>query len=304
MSTTPGSIWKLNHERAIHLDRPFLVGILNITPDSFYDGGQVYLPRAAASRAVQMSNDGADALDIGGESTRPGAQRIDACTQIDRVVPAIKAIRNLRVDLPITIVTTSAEVARAAIKAGANAINDVSAATEDDGMLALAAEMGCGLILMHRERPPDQDQYSDQYTESPVQGSVTQRVVGGLRDARDRAIGAGIDPGCIMLDPGLGFGKDIHQNLEVIANTGDLLSLGHPVMSALSRKSFVGRVGLRRGSDPSERLPATLALSVMHLQRGVRVFRVHDVSPHRQALDAAWAQMRCEGAISAMESAN
>lgn len=304
MSTTPGSIWKLNHERAIHLDRPFLVGILNITPDSFYDGGQVYLPRAAASRAVQMRNDGADALDIGGESTRPGAQRIDACTQIDRVVPAIKAIRNLRVDLPITIDTTSAEVARAAIKAGANAINDVSAATEDDGMLALASEMGCGLILMHRERPPDQDQYSDQYTKAPVQGSVTQRVVGGLRDARDRAIGAGIDPGCIMLDPGLGFGKDIRQNLELIANTGDLLSLGHPVMSALSRKSFVGRVGLRRDSDPSERLPATIAFSVMHLQRGARVFRVHDVSPHRQALDAAWAQMRCEGAISAMESAN
>lgn len=304
MSSTPGSVWRLNHERAIHLDRPFLVGILNITPDSFYDGGQVYLPRAAASRAVQMSNDGADALDIGGESTRPGAQRIDACTQIDRVVPAIKAIRNHRVDLPITIDTTSAEVARAAIEAGANAINDVSAATEDDGMLALVAEMGCGLILMHRERPPDQDQYSDQYTESPVQGSVTQRVVGGLRDARDRAIGAGIDPGCIMLDPGLGFGKDIRQNLELIANTGDLLSLGHPVMSALSRKSFVGRVGLRRDSDPSERLPATIALSVMHLQRGARVFRVHDVGAHRQSLDAAWAQMRCEGAISATESAN
>ena len=304
MSTTPGSIWKLNHERVIHLDRPFLVGILNITPDSFSDGGEYNAPEQAVERAKWMMDEGADALDIGGESTRPGAQRINACAQIERVVPVIRAIRDAGIELPITIDTTRAETARAALRVGADAINDVSAATEDDGMLALAAEMGCGLILMHRERPPDQDQYSDQYTESPVQGSVTQRVVGGLRDARDRAIGAGIDPGCIMLDPGLGFGKDIRQNLELIANTGDLLSLGHPVMSALSRKSFVGRVGLRRDSDPSERLPATIAFSVMHLQRGARVFRIHDVSPHRQALDAAWAQMRCEGAISAMESAN
>ncbi len=107
-----------------------------------------------------------------------------------------------------------------------------------------------------------------------------------------------------MLDPGLGFGKDTRQNLELIATTQDLVALGHPVMSALSRKSFVGRVGLRRDSDPSERLPATLALSVMHLQRGARVFRVHDVAAHRQALDAAWALIRQDGAVSAMESAN
>lgn len=304
MSTTPGSIWTLNHERAIHLDRPFLVGILNITPDSFADGGDYNTPEQSVERARRMVDEDADALDIGGESTRPGARRVNACAQIERVVPVIRAIRDAGIDLPITIDTTRAETARAALRVGADAINDVSAGTEDDGMLALAAEMGCGLILMHRELPPDQDRYSDEYTQAPVQGSVTQRVAGGLRDARDRAIGAGIDPGCIMLDPGLGFGKDIRQNLELIANTGDLLSLGHPVMSALSRKSFVGRVGLRRDSDPSERLPATIALSVMHLQRGARVFRVHDVSPHRQALDAAWALMTRNGAISASESAN
>ena len=191
-----------------------------------------------------------------------------------------------------------------ALRVGADAINDVSAGTEDDGMLALASEMGCGLILMHRERPPDQDQYSDQYTKAPVEGSVTQRVVGGLRDARDRAIGAGIDPGCIMLDPGLGFGKDVEQNLELIETTPELVALGHPVMSALSRKSFVGRVGLGRDSDPSERLPATLALSTIHLRRGARVLRVHDVSAHRQALDAAWALMAHNSTISASESAN
>lgn len=304
MSTTPGPVWKISHERAVRLDRPFLVGILNITPDSFSDGGDYNTPARAAERARRMLDEGADALDVGGESTRPGATRISACAQIDRVVPVIRAIRDAGIELPITIDTTSAEVARAAIDAGADAINDVSAATEDDGTLALASEMGCGLILMHRERPPEQDRYSDQYTDPPVQGSVTDRVVGALRIARDRAIDAGIDPGCIMLDPGLGFGKDTRQNLELIATTQDLVALGHPVMSALSRKSFVGRVGLRRDSDPSERLPATLALSVMHLQRGARVFRVHDVAAHRQALDAAWALIRQDGAVSAMESAN
>ncbi len=304
MSNTPGHVWNINHERAIHLDRPFLVGILNITPDSFSDGGDYNTPTRAADRARRMLEEGADALDIGGESTRPGATRISACAQIDRVVPVIRAIRDAGIELPITIDTTRAEAARAAIRVGADAINDVSAATEDDGMLALAAEMGCGLILMHRERPPELDEFSDQYQRAPVSGTVSERVVGALRSARDLATSAGIDPACIVLDPGLGFGKDVAQNLELINTAQSLVSLGHPVMSALSRKSFVGRVGLGRDSDPSERLPATLALSVMHLQRGARLFRVHDVAAHRQALDAAWAAIGQDGAVSTMESAN
>lgn len=304
MSTSHGTTWKLNHERAVHLDRPFLVGVLNITPDSFADGGAYNAPGRALERAMRFLGEGADGLDIGGESTRPGATRISPCEQIERVVPVIRAIRDAGIELPITIDTTRAETARAALRVGADAINDVSAASEDDGMLALASEMGCGLILMHRERPPQQDQYSDQYDLAPVAGSVTDRVVGSLRGARDRAIGAGVDPACVMLDPGLGFGKDVDQNLELIGSTPCLLGLGHPVMSALSRKSFVGRVGLGRDSNPSERLPATIALSVMHLQRGARVFRVHDVAEHRQALDAAWALAARESGFSPSESAN
>lgn len=288
MSGAGEHIWTLNHERAIHLDRPFLIGVLNITPDSFSDGGAYNSPEQAADRAKRMRDEGADALDIGGESTRPGAERVNACDQITRVVPVIKAIRSAGVSLPITIDTTLAEVARAALDAGADAINDVSAGLEDNAMFALAAERCCGLILMHRERPPEHDQYSDQYAKSPVRGSVTRRVIDSLRNVRDHAIAAGVLRRCIMLDPGLGFGKDVDQNLELIQTTPELVALGHPILSALSRKSFVGRISLNRDSSPKERLEGTLACSVLHLVRGARAFRVHDVGPHRAALDAAW----------------
>jgi dihydropteroate synthase len=289
MNEAVDSIWTINHERAIHLDRPFLIGVLNITPDSFSDGGVHDTPTRALEHARVMVDEGADALDIGGESTRPGAQRIDSDEQIRRVIPVIEAIRAAGIDLPISIDTTRATVARAALDAGADAINDVSAGAEDSGMLTLAGERGCGLILMHRERPPEQDQFSDQYTEPPVAGSVRGRVIEALRGARDRALAAGVEPGCIMLDPGLGFGKNVAQNLELIRCTPELVALGHPVLSALSRKSFVGRVSLGRDSSPDERLEGTLACSVLHLSLGARCFRVHDVAAHRAALDAGWA---------------
>ncbi len=286
--------WAINHERAIHMDRPFLIGVLNITPDSFSDGGAYNAPIQAVDRAKQMLGEGADALDIGGESTRPGAQRIGANEQIARVCPVIESIRAAGITLPITIDTTRAGVARAALDAGADAINDVSAGAEDEGMLALAAERRCGLILMHRERSPELDRFSDQYDHPPVRGSVTHRVVDALGAARDRAVRAGVAHECIMLDPGLGFGKDVQQNLELIGTTPRLVALGRPVLSALSRKSFVGRISLDRDSSPDERLEGTLACSVLHLSGGACAFRVHDVAPHRAALDAAWRVLRAE----------
>ncbi len=270
------------------------MGILNITPDSFSDGGDYNTPALALQRARCMIDEGADLLDIGGESTRPGAQRISEHEQISRVVPVIRAIRAASIELPISIDTTRASVAQAALEAGADIINDVSAGSEDESILALAAQKRCGLILMHRERPPERDRFSDQYALAPVTGSVTRRVVGALHEALLCANRAGVASDSVMLDPGLGFGKDVTQNLELIETTPEQLALGRPVLSALSRKSFVGRVGLGRDSDPSERLPATLALSVMHLQRGARVFRVHDVAAHRQALDAAWSLLTRE----------
>lgn len=288
MTGTGEPIWTLNHERTILLDRPFLIGILNITPDSFSDGGAYNAPGQALERAKCMLDEGADALDIGGESTRPGAERISASEQIQRVVPVISAIRAAGLTLPISIDTTLAAVAQAALDAGCDAINDVSAGGEDPAMLRLAAERGCGLILMHREHPPEIDRYSDEYARPPLHGRVTGRVIDSLRIARDRAVDAGVAHGCIMLDPGLGFGKDVEQNLELISTTPQLVALGHPVLSALSRKSFVGRISLNRDSDPEERLAGTLGCSVMHLSCGAMAFRVHDVAPHRAALDAAW----------------
>lgn len=288
MSDTDTPIWRLSNERVVPLDRPFLVGVLNITPDSFSDGGDYNAPDRALARARDMLEAGADALDIGGESTRPGAHRVGASEQINRVVPVIRAVRDAGIALPISIDTTLAEVARAALDAGADAINDVSAGAEDAGVLSLAAARGCGLILMHRERPPDRDEYSDRYRTAPVRGRVTARVVDALHAAMNRATDAGVQADRIVLDPGLGFGKDVGQNLELIRTTGELLALGRPVMSALSRKSFVGRVSLGRDSQPGERLAGTLACSVLHLSFGARLFRVHDVGEHRRALDAAW----------------
>ena len=271
------------------------MGILNATPDSFSDGGQLDTVEAGIERARRMVDEGADGLDIGGESTRPRADRVSVKEQIRRVVPMIEGIRKAGVDLVISVDTTRSEVAQASLDAGGDVINDVSAGQEDSGMFPLGADRGCGLVLMHRVLAPEQDQYSDQYSDQnqarPIEKDAVGRVIAELGARRDLAVEAGVEPRCIVLDPGLGFGKDVGQNLELIRRTAELSALGHVVMSGLSRKSFVGRVSLGRDSEPSERLGGTLGLSVMHMLAGARIFRVHDVGSHREALDSAWDAM-------------
>lgn len=290
--------WKLSSRRVVSFGHPFLVGILNVTPDSFSDGGELGTVALVVERARAMVDQGADMLDIGGESTRPGAERVGVEEQIRRVVPMVEGIRSAGIEVPISVDTTREAVARAALDAGGDVINDVSAGEEDSGMFALAGARGCGLILMHRVVVAAQDRYSDAYAPDgqeggmPIAKDVVRSVSRALGQCRDKAIEAGVDRDCIVLDPGLGFGKGVEQNLELIRSTGVLVGMGHPVMSALSRKSFVGRVSLGRDSSPDERLAGTLAFSVMHLQAGARLFRVHDVGAHRQALDAAWALQR------------
>jgi dihydropteroate synthase len=305
--------WALGNGREVVLDRPRLLGVLNTTPDSFHAASRVDAGRALdAARA--MVGAGADALDVGGESTRPGAPPVPEDEQIARVVPVVRALRAAEAPLrhvPVSIDTTRVPVARAALDAGADAINDVSGASDDPGMLALAASSGAGLVLMHRLRPPAADVFSDRYSVPPEYGPVAVAgaagesggesggVVAHVRAflaARLRAaLDAGVAPERILLDPGLGFGKSVEQNLDLLRATPELLALGRPVLSALSRKSFVGRVGLARDSDPAERLPATLALSLLHLHAGARLFRVHDVAEHAQALRAAWACLSAPG---------
>ncbi len=287
--------WDLGRGRSIRLDRPRIVAILNVTPDSFADGGKLGSPEDAARAAAEAVGAGAVMLDIGGESTRPGAARVGEGEQIRRVVPPIEAIRSAGLDVPISVDTTRSGAARAALDAGADAVNDVSAGTEDDAMLALCAERGCGLVLMHRLAPPAEDSYSDEYHRAPEYADVVADVRAFLGARLRAATDAGIDASRVVLDPGLGFGKSVEQNLELIERTGELVSLGRPVLSALSRKSFVGRASLGRESSPGERLAGTLALSAAHLRAGARLFRVHDVAEHAEALAAAWAAILAGG---------
>ncbi|MFK7760121.1 MAG: dihydropteroate synthase [Phycisphaerales bacterium] len=282
---------KAQSARAIILDRPCVVCILNITPDSFSDGGEYNSVEMALDRARSAVSDGADMLDIGGESTRPGAERISVDEQINRVIPVIGAIRDSGMHIPISIDTTQSIVAREALKAGADAINDVSAMTEDPDMMGLASSAGCGVVLMHRLTTPDRDSYSDQYDQNPVYTDVVGEVVRVLGAQRDELVKMGVDNQHIVLDPGMGFGKSVEDNLALINRTGEIAQLGCPVMSGLSRKSFVGRLGLGRDSEPSERVGASVGLSVVHLLSGARIFRVHDVAQHRSALDAAWSAL-------------
>ncbi len=289
--------WRAGAAKSIVLDQPRILAILNVTPDSFSDGGTYATPEAVAEAAALALRDGADGLDVGGESTRPGARRVPAAEQIRRIVPAIRAIRSaVGPAPPMSVDTTLAEVAAAALDTGADAINDVSAGTEDARMLDLAARRGAGVILMHRLAPPQQDSYSDRYATPPdysAGGGVVAVVRQFLADRAAAALAAGIAPEGIVLDPGLGFGKTVDQNLELIARTGELAALGYPILSGASRKSFVGRVsGLGAESSPLQRVHGSVALSVVHWSRGASIFRVHDVPAHAQALRAASAAAR------------
>ena len=282
--------WRIAPDRELSLDQPRLMGILNLTPDSFSDGGKYATGDAAADAALRMRDEGACMIDVGGESTRPGAAPVDAAEQIRRTIPVIQAIRKPAAssELLISIDTTSEKVAQAALDAGANVINDISAGRDDPRMFALASSWHCGIILMHRRTSPGQDNYSDQYVAAP---DYAGDVVGAVRrflDGRCRqAVGAGIDPRGIVVDPGLGFGKNVEQNYELARRVGELMAMGYPILSAASRKSFIGAASGE--CDPSRRINGTLAISVAHYLAGVRLFRVHDVAAHRQALAVARA---------------
>lgn len=279
------------HNRSFHV-----AGILNITPDSFAESSRYLSVESAVDAAKRMVLEGADSLDIGGESTRPGSEAVSADEQIRRVVAVIRAIASLRLGVKefawaepvrISIDTTSAAVAEAALDAGATCINDISAGRDDARMFSVAAERRCAAILMHREMKPQADRYSDKYSAAPVNGAIVPHVKEFLKTRTREAVAVGIDAQNIAVDPGLGFGKTVEQNLELIRATREIAAIGFHVLSALSRKSFVGRIGLGRDSQPSERLAPTIAMTVMHYLAGARMFRVHDVRECVEALSAA-----------------
>jgi dihydropteroate synthase len=268
----------------IGLDRPNLVGILNITPDSFYDGGRLERPAAAVAHADRLLEEGADILDIGGESTRPGASRVTADEERRRVIPIIEAIVRRWPDVPLSVDTVKSEVAQTALDAGAAIINDVSGLRLDPRLGEVVAAAGAGIILMHSRGNVEQMASYDlaDYDAEPVAAIVAE-----LAGALDRARAAGIGEDAIVLDPGFGFAKRTEHSVAVLARLDRIVALGRPVLVGPSRKRFVGE--LTGGLPAAERLEGTIAACVVAALAGARLFRVHDVTPVRRALAVAQA---------------
>ncbi len=268
----------------IVIDRPLVMGILNTTPDSFSDGGRFFSVDAAVEQGERLLAEGADILDVGGESTRPmGAVSVEAAQERRRVVPVIEALRRRHASAPISVDTVKSEVAAAAVDAGATIVNDVSGFRLDARMGAVCAGSGVGVILMH-SRGTVSEMGTYQYAQYE---DVVDTVVAELRDRVAAATAAGVEMEAIAVDPGIGFAKRSEHSLAVLAGLPHVVSLGFPVVVGASRKRFVGELsGVR---EPSARVAGSVGASVAALFGGARIFRVHDVAAHRQALDVAWA---------------
>jgi dihydropteroate synthase len=256
--------------------RTLIMGILNVTPDSFYDGGRFVDKEGAIERALKMSAEGADWIDVGGESTRPGAEPVPVEEELKRVVPVVEVLADK--GLTVSVDTTKAEVARAALEAGAGVVNDVSALSADPRMAEVCAEFNCPVVLMHMRGTPRTMQ-DDVFYED-----ITAEVFEYLLSRLEFAFDCGIEPERTVIDPGLGFGKSPEGNLELVRNLVGLKTLGRPVLIGPSRKSFIGRVlGTNPGKEPIDRLPGTLAVCTAAILGGAEMLRVHDVAEARQA---------------------
>jgi dihydropteroate synthase len=263
-----------------NITKPLIMGILNATPDSFSDGGKFNQLENALAHALQMVKDGATIIDIGGESTRPNSEPVSADEQIRRVVPIIEAIRQHN-DVLISIDTTQSIVAKAALNAGANIINDVSAGKDDAKMFTLAAQKNVPIILMHAQGTPQTMQ------ENPYYENVVEEVITALKQRTTEAIKAGIKKENIVLDVGIGFGKRKQDNLDLLVHLADFVALGFPILLGTSRKRFMGSIC--DVSEPAELVTATAVTTALGVMAGVQLFRVHDVKENRQALEVAWA---------------
>lgn len=259
----------------LSMDAPRIMGILNVTPDSFSDGGQFDRPDAAAAQAMRMVQEGADILDIGGESTRPGAAQVDVTQEIARTAPVIKAIR-AQTDIAISIDTRKAAVADAAIDAGAGLVNDVAAFTFDAEMAAVTATAGVPCCLMHAQGDPATMQDAPHYDEVVLD-------VYDFLDVRVKAAeAAGIRRDQIVIDPGIGFGKTLDHNLALLKNLSIFHGLGCPVLLGASRKRFIGTLG--DAPNAQDRMPGSVAIALHAVRQGMQILRVHDTLATRQAL--------------------
>jgi dihydropteroate synthase len=268
--------WK-TARRIITIDLPLVMGILNVTPDSFSDGGKFASADDAIARAEQMIVEGVDIIDIGGESTRPGSEPVDPATELSRVLPVIGQIAK-NYDIPVSIDTTKPPVAAAAVDAGAEIVNDISGLRWDSGLADIAAQTGAGLVLMH-----SRGSFETMHSAPPVD-NVLDEVTGSLLRSITTAKTHGVSGKQIAVDVGIGFGKTLEQNLELLAKLDDIAAqfVEYPILVGMSRKSFIGK--LLGGAPPDRRLGGSIATALIAAQKGAKVLRVHDVAETVQAL--------------------
>jgi dihydropteroate synthase len=262
---------------------PVLMGVLNVTPDSFSDGGEFFSVESAVAQAEKMFDKGAQVIDVGGESTRPGSDPVSPEEELRRVLPVIQAMLSTRPDSIVSIDTYRSSVAEAALDAGAGVVNDVTA-LGDPRMAGLMAERGCPIILMHMLGEPKSMQQHPRYED------VVREVRDFLAQRAQQALRAGVELQNIILDPGIGFGKTPEHNLKLLKRLDSLVELGFPVLVGVSRKSFLGKI--TGSEDPKSRLFGTMAANVLAYERGASLFRVHDVRANKEALAVAAAIRR------------
>ncbi len=275
-------IWRCR-DRTIDLGHALVMGVLNVTPDSFSDGGRFGNAEAAIDRAAALVSEGAAIIDVGGESTRPGASPVQAAAEIERVVPVIEGIRS-RFDVAVSVDTSKCAVMSAAVAAGACIVNDVNA-LRAAGARELAASLRVGVCLMHMQGEPRTMQID------PTYADVVREVGDYLLAQRAACIAAGIARDAIALDPGIGFGKSQSHNLALLRRLPELVALGSPLLLGVSRKSFIGRI-LGTGCGVEQRLYGGIGLAALAVSRGVKVIRTHDVAPTREAMQAVSAVMQ------------
>src|SRR5213592_3784916 len=279
-------LWQMA-DRAVDLSqRALIMGVLNVTPDSFSDGGEFFTPEKAIEQGTRMAAEGAGIIDVGGESTRPGAEPVSTEEELRRVLPVIEKLR-ARIDVPISIDTSKSDVARAAIQAGASIVNDITGGRGDEGMLPLVAETNSALIIMHMQGTPRTMQNQPRYAD------VVLEIADFFRQQYARAIVYNIDPMAIAFDPGIGFGKTLDHNIELLAHLEQFRVHDRPVVVGVSRKSFLAK--LIDSPDVGDRLAPAVALTSLLRARGADVFRVHEVRENVSALRVAEAILRRAG---------
>jgi dihydropteroate synthase len=270
-----GRQWKIGNSVLDVSTRGLVMGVLNVTPDSFSDGGTFLLPEKAVEYGLRIAAEGADIIDVGGESTRPGAEPVGAEEELQRVIPVIEELTN-KIDIPISIDTSKVQVARAAMNAGVSIVNDVTGGRGDKEMIPLVAENRAAFVILHMQGTPQTMQIDPDYTD------VVSEVADFFRQQYLRALECGVDPMAIAFDPGIGFGKTLEHNLELLAQLHQLRVNDRPLVIGVSRKSFLAKV--IGSSEISDRLPPAVALTALLRARGADVFRVHDVKENVNAL--------------------